>query len=78
MTLLLLQLFFAKVPRSASAEQIKSLFARFGEVTQLALFAEYPVGAVLCCMCRCSVRGAELWWPLHCVKCGRAEHHSKT
>jgi hypothetical protein len=41
--LLLLQLFFAKVPRSASAEQIKSLFARFGEVAQLDLFAEYPV-----------------------------------
>lgn len=38
-----MQLFFAKVPRSATREQIEALFASFGEVVSLNLFAPFEV-----------------------------------
>lgn len=38
-----LQLFFAKVPRSASRSALLELFSSFGEVVDINLFAEYPV-----------------------------------
>jgi hypothetical protein len=71
LTLLLLQLFFAKVPRSASAEQIKSLFARFGDVTQLDLFAEYPVSVSTLCL-RCCLGSWET--VLCCDWCAATAH----
>lgn len=37
------QLFFAKVPRTATKEQIQALFASFGEVDSVNLFAPYEV-----------------------------------
>jgi hypothetical protein len=38
-----LQLFFAKVPRTAGRQLIEELFARFGELLSLNLFAPYEV-----------------------------------
>lgn len=37
------QLFFAKVPRSATSQQISDVFARFGEVESLNLFVPFEV-----------------------------------
>lgn len=38
-----LQMFFAKVPRTATRQQIQDLFAQFGEVQSLNLFTPYEV-----------------------------------
>lgn len=43
----LLQLFFAKVPRTASREQVQDVFARFGEVVSLNLFTPFEVCLLL-------------------------------
>jgi hypothetical protein len=67
-----LQLFFAKVPRTATQQQIQDVFARFGEVVSLNLFTPYEVS--LCwnrtqqtvCVCR----GANVMWAngQRCIK----------
>jgi len=40
---MLLQVFFAKVPRTATQQQIAALFAAHGEVVSLNLFTPYEV-----------------------------------
>jgi hypothetical protein len=40
---LLLQLFFAKVLRSANEDDVKALFARYGRVVEVNLFRAFQV-----------------------------------
>jgi hypothetical protein len=42
-----LQLFFAKVLRSANEDEVKALFARYGRVMEVNLFRAFQVGCVL-------------------------------
>lgn len=44
-----MQLFFAKVLRSATAAEVQEVFSKFGDVLQLDLFVEYPV-SFNCCL----------------------------
>jgi hypothetical protein len=41
-----LQLFFAKVLRSANEDDVKALFARYGRVVEVKLFRAFQVGVV--------------------------------
>jgi hypothetical protein len=41
-----LQLFFAKVLRSANEDEVKALFARYGRVVEVNLFRAFQVGCV--------------------------------
>lgn len=56
------QLFFAKVPRSATSQQIQEVFARFGEVESLNLFVPFEVSP------RC--------WKLFGLPCSTGQAHS--